>query len=110
MLFRSPTTPTTPKPPTTPTTPTTPATSSNNLLALLALDSQPAQQQTQPTPLADIKYYYDFNNDIGSNIFAGDMVPQNQQNTQGPATFSFFDGGEVEDLSVDDLLGILKGD
>lgn len=105
--------PTTPNPPTTPTTPTTPTgtpTGSNSLLALLALDSQPVQQQQQPTPLADIKYYYDFNDDIGSNIFAGDMVPQNQQNTQGPATFSFFDGGEVNDLSVEDLIGMLKGD
>lgn len=112
----TPTTPatptTTPKTPTTPAAPATPALSSNNLMALLALDNQTAQQQqVQPAPLADIKYYYDFNNDIGSNIFAGDMVPQMPQNTQGPATFGFSDGGEVEDdFSVDDLIGMLKGD
>jgi hypothetical protein len=108
---------TAPTKPAAPTTPSTPAVqpaektdNSSNLLALLALADRPVQQQPQPVPLADIKYYYDFNDDIGSNIFAGDMVPQKQQNTQGPAKFSFFDGGEVNDLSVEDLIRMLKGD
>lgn len=118
-------TPTPTPTPTTPPKPTTPPAQApaqtagqpaglngSNLLSLLALSDQPAQQQQiQPTPLADIKYYYDFNDDIGSNIFGGDMVPQKPQNigTQ-PAMFSFFDGGEVDDLSADDLIGMLKGD
>lgn len=104
-------TPTT-KPPTTPATPATPLTpavqpaaktdSSSNLLALLALADRPVQQQPQPVPLADIKYYYDFGDDL---------VPEKPQNTQNmPARFEFFDGGEVEDLSVDDLIRMLQGD
>jgi hypothetical protein len=94
--------PTTPKPPTTPTAPTGTPTGSNNLLALLALADQPVQQQPQPVPLADIKYYYDFGDDL---------VPEKPQNTQNmPARFEFFDGGEVEDLSVDDLIRMLQGD
>jgi hypothetical protein len=71
-------------------------------LALLALADRPVQQQPQPVPLADIKYYYDFGDDL---------MPQKPQNTQNmPARFEFFNGGEVEDLSVDDLIRMLQGD
>jgi hypothetical protein len=87
-----------------PSATTAPAKTDNsaNLLALLALADQPPAQQPQPVPLADIKYYYDFGDDL---------MPQKPQNTQNtPFKFGFFDGGEVQDLSVDDLIRMLQGD
>ena len=107
-------TPTTPKTPTTPTgtptgtpsgtptpTSTTDSTGSdiNKLLAYLAMNQR---QQPQPTPLADIKYYYDFGDDL---------LPTKPENNQSKnPTFGFFDGGEVDDVSVDDLIKMLQGD
>jgi hypothetical protein len=113
------TTPTTPKPPTTATTPTTPTTpgmttgtptgtapgttadNTNNLLAALALMGNQSQPTT-PTPLADIKYYYDFGDDS--------LVPKKPDNQSKNPAFGFFDGGEVDNVSVDDLIRMLQGD
>jgi hypothetical protein len=69
------------------------------LFGALGGGAQP-QQNTTPPPVADIKYYYDF----------GDPFNPKRGKKDQPEQFEFYDGGEVNSFSVDDLIEILKKD
>ena len=68
-------------------------------MSLLSGDTTP-KQNTTPPPVADIKYYYDW----------GDPFNPTRGAKEKPEMFDFFDGGEVNSFSVDDLIEMLKKD